>query len=74
MADMQTIDEMREAYKDEWVFVVDCEYDESRRLLRGRAAAHSPRRSDVYKYVGDHHDGGAIEYFGEVPEDLVLML
>ena len=74
MADVQTIDEMREAYKDEWVFVVDWEDDESGRLVRGRVVAHSPRRSDVYKYVANHHDGGAIEYLGEVPDDLVLML
>ncbi len=54
MGGIQTIEEMRAAYPDEWVLIVDCEYDESRKLVRGRVAAHSPRRSDVHKEMLNH--------------------
>ncbi len=72
MADIQTIDEMREAYKDEWAIVVDCEHDDAGWVVRGRVVEHSPRRSDVYKAMADHPEGGAIEYFGR--SDPLVML
>lgn len=75
MAEMQTIDEMRETYKDEWVFVVDCEDDEAGWLLRGRVVAHSPRRDDVRKAMLEHPaKSGAIRCFREIPADMKFML
>ena len=67
------IETQRAAYPDEWVLIVDCERDESRKVVRGRVAAHSARRSDVYKQI-PRHTGGAIRYFGEVPADVCYML
>ncbi len=75
MADKQTIEEMREAYRDEWVFIVDCECDEAGWVVRGRIAAHSPRRSDVHKAMLEHPaESGAIRCFRKVPADLKFML
>ena len=74
MGGIQTIEEMRAAYPDEWVLIVDCEYDESRKLVRGRVAAHSPRRSDVHKEMLNHPEGGAVEFFGRIPADVRFML
>ncbi len=67
-------EEMRAAYRDEWAIVVDCEYDEAGWLVRGRVAEHSARRSDVYKAMSNHPEGGAVEYFGEIPEDVTIIL
>ncbi len=74
MEKVLTLEEMREAYKGEWAIVVDCERDEAGWVVRGRVAEHSPRRSDVYKAIANHPEGGAIRYFGEVPTDVVYML
>ena len=71
-AEIQTIDEMREAYKGEWAIVVDCEHNEAGWVLRGRVAVHSPDRDVVYDAMADYPGGGAIEYFGD--EDPILML
>ena len=72
MPELQTIDEMREAYKDEWALVVDCEHDESGFVLRGRVVAHSSDRDDIYRDLANHPEGVAIEYFGD--DDPVIML
>ncbi len=75
MADKQTIEEMREAYRDEWVWIVDCEDDELGQLVRGRVVAHSPRRSDVHKAMLEHPArSGAIRCFRKVPADLKFAL
>ena len=79
MVDIQTIGEMRETYSDEWVFLADCEGDESGNLLRGRVVAHSPDRDDVYREMSNYSDDGgggyfAVKYLGEMPADIVYML
>lgn len=75
MADVQTIDEMREAYKDEWVLIVDGDYDEAGWVLRGRVVAHSPRRDDVHKAMLEHPAKDvAIRCFRKIPADMKFML
>ncbi len=73
MAELQTIDEMRAAYDGDWVLIVDCEYDEKGRLVRGRVAAHGPKKADAHKEMV-HYSGGAVEFFGKVPEDIIYIL
>ena len=73
MAELQTIEEIRAAHDGEWVAVVDCEYDESGKLVRGRVAVHSSKRSDVYRQL-PANTSGAIECFGKVPDDIIYML
>ncbi len=74
MADIQTIDEMREAHRGEWAIIVDCEDDEYGRLVRGRVVAHSPDRNDIYEEMVNHPEGGAIRYLGQIPADVNYML
>ena len=70
----QTLEEIRAAYRREWVLIVDCEYDELRQLVAGTVIAHSPHRRDVYaKLVECEHDHCAFEYTGPVPEDYSVM-
>ena len=75
MVELQTIGAMRAAYDGEWVLIVDCEY-EGNVLVRGRVAAHSPSKREVYeefpKLPRTRH--GATMYFGKVPDDIVVML
>lgn len=73
MAELQTIDEMRVAYDGEWVLIVDCEYGANGRLMRGRVAAHGPKKSDVHREMV-HYSSGAIENFCKVPDDVVYIL
>ncbi len=73
MAELQTIDEMRAAYDGDWVIIVDCHHDESGKLVSGRVAAHSQKKSEAYREI-PRHKSGAIRYFGEIPADLYYML
>ncbi len=71
----QTMKEVRAAYPREWVLIVDCEFDESERLVGGRVLVHSQRRRDVYARLGDLGEERhcAVEYTGPVPEGLKVM-
>ena len=71
----QTLEEIRAAYPREWVLMVDCEYDDSRRLVAATVLAHSPHRKDIYiKQSECDYDHCAIEYTGPFPEDLRVAL
>ncbi len=74
MAEIQTIDEMRETYREDWVLVADYDGDEFGRLVRGRVVAHSLDRDDIYREMANRPGGWAVEYFGEIPADLYYVL
>ena len=73
MAELQTIDEMRAAYDGDWVLIVDCEHDEAGWVVRGRVAAHSPKRADIYRQMSKYRTS-AIRYLGKIPDDLIYAL
>ena len=39
-----SLEDMFTKYPDQWLFIVDCEHDESTQLVSGIVAAHSPSR------------------------------
>lgn len=45
---MESIDEIKRKYKDEWVLVEVLEEDELNQPTRGRVIAHSRNRDDTY--------------------------
>ena len=72
----QTLEEIRAAHPREWVLIVDCEFDESERLVGGRVLVHSPHRRDVYTKLADLTDERhcAVEFTGPVPADQLYLL
>jgi hypothetical protein len=67
--------EIRERYKDEWVLIEYTKLDEELNVVEGEVIAHSPSRDEIYRQlVKTTGRDIAIEYLGEVPEDLAVML
>lgn len=71
----RTVQEIRAAYEREWVLIVDCEFDESGRLVAGDVLVHSPHRSDIYARMAEcRHKHCAVEYTGPFPRDYAALL
>jgi hypothetical protein len=75
MANILTLEEMKQQYHDEWLLIAYTEIDENLKVIRGEVLTHSPNAEDVYRALPHHKDRAvALEYIGEVPSDLVIML
>jgi len=66
---------IRERYPGEWVLIAYTELDEEMRVLQGEVIAHSSDRDEIYRQLFTVKGRqAAIEYTGEVPEDLAVVL
>ena len=67
---METIEAIKERYKDEWVLVEVLETDELNTPIKGRVIAHSRNRDDTYdamlKFKVKHWYHF---YAGEIPKE-----
>lgn len=70
----ERIETIKKRYKDEWVLIADYELDETLNPLCGIVVAHSKNRDEIYKKQMDYDGNLCIEYTGEVPDDLAVML
>lgn len=67
--------EIRKRYKNEWVLIAYTKLDKELKVLEGEVIAHSPNRDEIYRQLLKTKGRDiAIEYLGEVPEDLAVML
>ena len=68
-------DEIKEAFKDEWVLVQVEKVDESYNVIEGEVLAHSKDKDQVYqKLLQIRPKQFSIEYTGEIPEDLAVVM
>jgi hypothetical protein len=80
MDEILTLEEMKKRYSGEWVLIGCTELDPEMRIIRGRILAHSLDRDEVYRQiplsllVDDQIVALAVEYMGEVPEDVAVVL
>jgi hypothetical protein len=75
MADVITFQQMKERYPDQWLLVTCIEMDEQMDLMRGEVLASSTSRDEIYRRLLDVSGKKvAIEYTGDIPEDLAVML
>ncbi len=76
MDEILTLEEMRERYPGEWVLIECLELDEENlRIIRGRVLAHSLDYEEIYRQLpGMRGQCMAIEYLGEVPEDIAVVV
>ena len=80
MDEILTLEEMRERYPGEWVLIGCVELDPDMRIVQGKVLAHSLDRNEVYRQIpqmlliDDQIVAVAVEYMGEVPEDVVVVL
>lgn len=72
-----SVKEIKNKYKDEWVLLFDCEFDEHGKVKSGKVILHSPNRDDIYRKIVNYkgYKGtSAIRYLGEIPKDLTVLL
>lgn len=75
MGEILTLSEMRDRYPDEWLLIAYEELDDDLVVVRGEVVAHSLDRDEVYRQLGNFKGQSlAIEYFGEVSEDVAFAL
>lgn len=69
------MDEIRERYEGEWVLIEYTELEEDLTVKEGEVLAHAPSREEIYReLLKTKGKDVVIEYLGEVPEDLAVML
>ncbi|MBU0568761.1 hypothetical protein KKC52_12055 [bacterium] len=70
----EKIEVIKKRYKDEWVLIADYELDEGLNPLCGVVIAHSKNRDEIYKEQMYYKGNLCIEYTGEIPDNLAVML
>jgi len=67
--------EIRKRYQGEWVLIEYTALDENLNVIEGEVIAHSPSKDEIYgQLLETKGKDVAIEYFGDVPENLAVML
>jgi hypothetical protein len=75
MSQVLTFEEMKQQYHDEWLLIAYTEIDENLKVVRGEVLTHSPHAAEVYHALPRYKDRAvALEYMGEIPSDMVIML
>ncbi len=75
MSEIMTFADMKLRYDGEWVLINYTETDENLQVVKGKVLAHSPNKEDIYYALKSLKDQPlAIEYMGEIPEDLAFIL
>jgi hypothetical protein len=71
---MKWID-IKMSYRDQWVLIEVEKVDESFNIVEGEVLAHSKNKDEVYqKLLQLRPKEFSIEYTGEVPEDLAIVM
>jgi len=75
MNQVMSLKAIKRQYAGEWVLIAYTELDDDMHVLKGRVLAHSPHRDEIYrKLLSVRGQQVAVEYMGEVPEDLAVVL
>ena len=69
------LSEIKKKYRDEWVLVEFSKLDRDLQVKEGKVLAHASSKEDIYKaLLRTRGKNVSIEYCGEVPEDMPVML
>jgi hypothetical protein len=75
MSEIMTLEEIEQNYDGQWVLIAYTETDEDLQVVKGKVIAHSANKEDIYQALADAGEQPlAIEYMGQVPEDLAFIL
>ncbi|OQY59754.1 MAG: hypothetical protein B6245_05065 [Desulfobacteraceae bacterium 4572_88] len=68
-------EDIQKDYKDNWVLLEEVQVDEDLDVLGGNVIYFHPNKENVYKKLLElRPDRSAIEFAGDIPEDIALML
>ena len=75
MGEIMSLQEMKDRYRGQWVLVAYQELDDDLNVLRGKVLAHSSDRDEIYRQLLTvQEEKVSVEYMGEIPKDLVVVL
>jgi len=75
MSQVMSVETIKEQHAGEWVLIAYTELDEEMCVIRGEVLAHSRDRDEIYRQLPTVKGRQvAVEYMGEVPEDLAVVL
>jgi hypothetical protein len=75
MSEMMTFEEIKQNYNGQWVLIAYSETNEDLQVVEGKIIAHSANKEDIYQALEVTDEQPlAIEYIGQVPEDLAFIL
>ena len=75
MSQIMTFEEIKLNYDKQWVLIAPIETDENLQVVKGKVIAHADRKEDIYRALESTEDVSlAIEYIGQVPEDIAFIL
>jgi len=63
---LESIEEIKKRYPEQWLLIVDYESDELTRPVRGVLTEHSRHRSDIYEKLSQYKGSVCIDYAGDV--------
>ena len=75
MSEIITFQQMQQSYEGEWLLIAYATLDENLQVKEGEVLAHSPNQEEIYHALASVPEQLlAIEYVGQVPEDLAYIL
>jgi hypothetical protein len=75
MSEIMTFEEIKKNYNGQWVLIAYSETDEDLQVVKGKVIAHSTDKENIYQALELAGEQPlAIEYMGQVPEDLAFIL
>ncbi len=75
MSGIMTFAEIKHNYDGEWVLIAYTKTDENLQVIEGKVIAHSAKKEDIYRALESTTEQPlAIEYMGQVPEDIAFIL
>ncbi len=75
MLPIMTFEEIKHNYDGEWVLIAYTETDEDLQVIKGEVIAHSTNKEEIYQALESAKDQPlAIEYMGQIPEDIAFIL
>jgi hypothetical protein len=66
--------EMKDRFSGEWVLIGDPETDENLQVTTGSILWHSKDRDELYRKARELGARQTAIYFGEIPEDVAVVL
>ena len=75
MTEVLTREEIEARFPDQWILVIDADFEPDLEVRSGRVACHSKDRDEVYnKGIELQPKSSAVMLTGEFPTDTVLVL
>ncbi len=75
MLPIMTFEEIKQNYDGEWVLIAYTETDKDLQVIKGEVIAHSTNKEEIYQALeSSKHQPLAIEYMGQIPEDIAFIL